>query len=413
MQTLSFDRLTERLSQLPGPEPRIVISGNFAAPSVLVRALGEALERCRVFTLNAQSDWPQRAGFISETPFVGPGMRHDPKLDYLPMRLSVVPRLFGTARPVDAVLLHTSMPQHGKVSLGIEVNVLPAAVGHTRARGGLIVAQLNPQMPYTFGDSELPIDWIDLAVEVDEQLTSSELQLPDDAELQIGERIARFANDGTTLQLGIGQIPTVAAERMCHLRQLRVWSEMLSDGVLLLDRSGSLDADGLINTSFLMGSPELYEWADNNPRLRMSRTETINDPSRISAHPAMLSVNATMQIDLFAQANASFVDGLIYSGFGGQPDFVTGALHSSDGHAVVALRAWHDKSDASTVLPILTNPVTSFQHSAIVSEHGCADVFGRSQHAQARLIIEQVADPRARQKLVEAAGQLGLRRDSD
>ena len=134
---------------------------------------------------------------------------------------------------------------------------------------------------------------------------------------------------------------------------------MLSDGVLLLDRSGSLDADRLINTSFLVGSPELYEWADNNPRLRMSRTETINDPSRISANPAMLSVNATLQIDLFAQANASFVDGLIYSGFGGQPDFVTGALHSSGGHAVVALRAWHDKSDASTVVPILTNPVTT------------------------------------------------------
>ena len=172
MQTLSFDSLTKRLSQLPGPEPRIVISGNFAAPSVLVRALGDALERCRVFTLNAQPDWPQRAGFISETPFVGPGMRHDPRLDFLPMRLSLVPRLFGTARPVDAVLLHTSMPQRGKVSLGIEVNVLPAAVEHTRSRGGLIVAQLNPQMPYTFGDSELPIDWIDLAVEVDEPLAS-------------------------------------------------------------------------------------------------------------------------------------------------------------------------------------------------------------------------------------------------
>jgi acyl-CoA hydrolase len=103
----------------------------------------------------------------------------------------------------------------------------------------------------------------------------------------------------------------------------------------------------------------------------------------------------------------------IHSGFGGQPDFVTGALHSEGGHAVVALHAWHDKSDASTIVPVLTNPVTSFQHSAVVSEHGCAELFGRSEHAQAQLLIDQVADPRARPALAEAAGRLGLRRDFD
>ena len=145
----------------------------------------------------------------------------------------------------------------------------------------------------------------------------------------------------------------------------------------------------------------------------MRRTETVNDPSRIAAHRAMLSINAAMQVDLFAQANASFVEGRIHSGFGGQPDFVSGALHSKGGHAIVALHAWHEKTDASTVVPILTNPVTSFQHSAIVSEHGCAELFGRSQHSQAQLIIEQVADPRARPQLVEASTRLGLRRDFD
>ena len=127
----------------------------------------------------------------------------------------------------------------------------------------------------------------------------------------------------------------------------------------------------------------------------------------------MLSINAAMQVDLFAQANASFVDNRIHSGFGGQPDFVTGALHSNGGHAIVALHAWHHKTDTSTVVPILNNPVTSFQHSAIVSEHGCAELFGRSQHAQAQLIVDQVADPRARPELAAAAGRLGLRRDFD
>ena len=127
----------------------------------------------------------------------------------------------------------------------------------------------------------------------------------------------------------------------------------------------------------------------------------------------MLSINAAMQVDLFAQANASFVDNRIHSGFGGQPDFVTGALHSRGGHAIVALHAWHQKTDSSTVVPILKNPVTSFQHSAIVSEHGCAELFGRSEQAQAQLIIDHVADPRARPQLAVEAGRLGLRRDFD
>ncbi|MFZ0248741.1 MAG: acetyl-CoA hydrolase/transferase C-terminal domain-containing protein [Acidimicrobiales bacterium] len=405
---MTFEQAVTRLGALEGTEPRIVISGNSATPFTLVRALTEARETCRVFQLNAEYDFAAHEGFISETPFVGPGMRHDPMLDYLPMRLSLVPRLFDTVRPPDAVLLHTSRPRDGKVSLGIEVNVLPAAIDQTRARGGLVLAQVNPRMPYTFGASEIPVDAIDGFLEVDEPLHSPPEQGPSDAATAIGERVALFAADGTTLQLGIGLIPTVAARMMSSRRGLRVWSEMISDGVMDLDHAGALDGDAPVYTSFLIGSPELYEWADGNEQLRMLRTETVNDPARIAAHPCMLSVNAAMQVDLFAQANASFVDEHIHSGFGGQPDFVTGALHSAGGHAVVAIHAWHDKTDASTVVPVLTNPVTSFQHSAVISEHGCAELFGRSEHAQAQLLIEHVADPRARVELFEATRRLGL-----
>jgi len=195
---------------------------------------------------------------------------------------------------------------------------------------------------------------------------------------------------------------------MASCRGLRVWSEMISDGVMDLVGAGALDPNVPVYTSFLAGSAELYRWADRNDRLQMLRTETVNDPARIAAHPRMLSVNGALQVDLFAQANASFVGGRIYSGFGGQPDFVIGALHSAGGHALVALRSWHEKSDASTIVPVLSDPVTSFQHSAIVSEHGCAELFGRSQRAQAELIIDQVADPRARPELVAAAARLGL-----
>ena len=408
MQTVTENEVGARLASLPGTEPRVVVSGNFATPMVLLRDLDAALETVRTFSLNAQLDWPRRAGFVNETPFVGPGVRHDPALVYLPMRLSLVPRLFDTLRPVDAVLIHTSVPRGGKVSLGIEVNILPAAIERVRARGGLIVAQVNPNMPYTFGDGEIAVDQIDLALEVDTPLQTHIRRPATAAERVIGERVAAFADDGSTLQLGIGQIPDIAAAELVDRHHLGIWSEMISDAVLTLERTGALDADRPISASFLFGSPELYAWADGNRRLRMTRTEVINDPMRIAAHPAMLSINMAMQVDLFAQANASFIRESIYSGFGGQPDFVSGALHSQGGHAVVALHSWHDKSDSSAVLPILTNPVTSFQHTAIVSDQGCAELFGRSEHEQARSIIERVADPRAHDLLLERAGSLGL-----
>jgi acyl-CoA hydrolase len=408
MRTLSDDEVEARLRALGDGEPRVVVSGNAATPTTLVRALPRALDRCRVFQLNSHYDFSQHPSVVCETPFVGPGMRHDPLLDYLPMRLSLVPRLFGSVRRPDAVLVHTSVPRDGKVSLGIEVNVLPAAIEQVRSHGGLVLAQVNPHMPYTFGDSEIPLDVLDGLIEADEPLLSPEPHGSEEAAGAIGTRLAAFANDGATLQLGIGLIPSVAARMMADRRNLHVWSEMISDGVMDLDRAGALEPASPVATSFLIGGQELYHWADRNERLQMLRTETVNDPGRIAAHPCMLSINAAMQVDLFAQANASFVDGRILSGFGGQPDFVSGALHSPGGHAIVALHAWHDKTDRSCVVPVLSNPVTSFQHSAIVSEHGCAELFGRSQRAQARLLIDEVADPRARPALREAAGELGL-----
>jgi acyl-CoA hydrolase len=413
MHTLTFEQVVARISAIAGHGPRFVVSGNAASPHTLIKALTQALEHCSVFQLNAQCSYADHPEIICETPFVGPGMRHDPQLDYLPMRLSLVPRLFDTVRRPDAVLLNTSLPRDGKVSLGIEVNVLPAALDQVRASGGLVLAQMNRGMPYTFGEGEIPLEWIDGLIEVDEPLSTPTATGSEETAAAIGERIAAFATDGTTLQLGIGLIPTVAARMMAGHHNLRVWSEMISDGVMDLHHAKALQSDAPVVTSFLIGSAELYAWADRNEQLRMVRTETVNDPAGIAAHPCMLSVNAAMQVDLFAQANASFVDDRIYSGFGGQPDFVTGALHSPGGHAVVALPAWHHKTDSSTVVPVQRNPVTSFQHSAIVSEHGCAELFGRSQHAQAQLIIEQVADPRVRDELTRAAAGLGLRRDFD
>jgi|NGEPerStandDraft_6_1074524.scaffolds.fasta_scaffold08556_4 acyl-CoA hydrolase len=406
MRVVSEQQLQRALGALQAPEPRVVASGNLATPRTLLRVLDATAERYRLFMLAAQAPMPVREGVVLETPFVGPGMRGaGARLDYLPMRLSLVPRLFATMRPPDVVLLHTSTPRDGNVSLGIEVNVLVAAIERVRARGGLVVAQLNPHMPYTLGDGEIGEELIDLAIEVDEELPSPKPGDTHEHAERIAELVAELVEDRSTLQLGIGQVPDATLRALAARRDLAIWSEMISDGVVELDRSGALDAQRPIVCSFMFGSPELYRWVDHNPRVRMTRTETTNDPSRIAARALMVSVNTAMQVDLSDQAGASHIGGRLYSGFGGQPDFVEGALHSPGGHAVIALRAWHERSDSSTIVPRLSEPVTSFQHSAIVTEHGRAQIFGRSQRAQARLIIDHAAHPDAREELREAAAR--------
>ena len=380
-------------------------SGNLASPRALLGVLERSLERYRLFMLAAQSPLPLRDGVILETPFVGPGMRDGgERLDYLPMRLSLVPRLFATMRPPDIALLHTSTARNGRVSLGIEVNVLPAAVEAVRARGGLVVAQMNPRMPYTLGDSELDQGLIDVAIEVEEELSSPAVGAAHEHAERIAGLVAGLVADGATLQLGIGQVPDATLRALAGRRRLAIFSEMISDGVMDLDRLGALDPARAIVCSFLSGSPELYGWVDRNPRLRMTRTETTNDPSRIAAQTGMVSVNTALKVDLCDQAGASHINGRLYSGFGGQPDFVEGALHSPGGHAVIAIRSWHEPSDSSTIVARLTDPVTSFQHSALVTEQGCAQIFGRSQRAQAELIIEHAAHPDAREQLRPGGG---------
>jgi acyl-CoA hydrolase len=402
LSTVTEAVVSDRLAALSGQNPLIVVSGNFATPWELVRLADASLPAWRTFVLNPQAGWPCREGFVVETPFVGPGVRNDPRLEYLPMRLSLVPRLFDSIRPPDAVLVHTSPPRDGKVSLGIEVNILPAAIERVRQRGGLVVAQVNRHMPFTGADAQIDVGDIDLALEVDLPLPSPAPEPPDAASAIIGEQVARYATDGGTVQLGIGQVPDIVAHHLRSKRHLGVWSEMVSDGTFQLEQAGALDYDRPICSSFLFGSQELYSWADGNPRLEMRRTEVVNDPSVIAGLPAVLSVNTALQVDLFAQANASYVHGSIYSGFGGQPDFVVGALHSQGGHAIIALRSWHNKTNTSSIVPVLTVPASSFQHSVVVSEQGRAEIFGRNQSAQARLLVENVADPRGRDELEEA-----------
>ncbi|TVZ01350.1 4-hydroxybutyrate CoA-transferase [Trebonia kvetii] len=406
MRVISEPRLAAVFGALPGM-PRIVAGGNFATPWRALAVLDGAVASYRLFVLNAQAGMPDREGVTLESPFVGPGMRGLARLRYFPCRLSLVPALLAGPAAPDVVLVQASAPAGGRVSLGTEVNVLPAAIEAVRARGGLVVAQLNPRVPYTYGDAELPCEVIDYAIEAEAPLPSPPRRQATEAAAVIGDRVAALIGDGATLQAGIGAVPDAVLAGLHARRGLTVWSEMFSDGVLGLAKAGALDAAQPVIASFAFGSADLYAWLDRNPDVRMLRTETVNDPATIARRPAMASVNGALQVDLFAQANATWVKGAIHSGFGGQTDFVVGALHSPGGQAIIALPSWHPKAGVSTVVPRLDGPVTSFQHSYIVSEQGAAAIWGHDERGQAGQIIEHVAHPSTRERLREAAHALG------
>ncbi|HEY0904339.1 MAG TPA: acetyl-CoA hydrolase/transferase C-terminal domain-containing protein [Marmoricola sp.] len=399
--------LSALLRSLP-PDPRVVVSGNRAVPFHTVKQVDEVLDGYRLWVLNAPTGLPDRDGVIYETPFVGEGMRGSARLSYVPCRLSLVPKLFGTTMPPDLVVVHTTPPRNGKVSLGVEVNILPAAIEAARARGAKVIAQANGMMPWTLGDSVIDADQIDLFVDADEALPMAAGAGMDDVSARIGSLVAGRVGDGATLQAGIGAVPDAAFFGLTARRGLRVWTEMFSDSVLALERARALDRGTPVRASFLFGSDELLEWVDHNPRVEMMRTETSNDPALIARNPAMVSVNTALQVDLFGQVNASRVNSRIYSGFGGQTDFIVGALHSPGGQALIALRSWHPRADVSTIVPVIEERVTSFQMTSVVTEQGIADVFGLDERRQAANIIEHAAHPRARPFLREQAVALGL-----
>lgn len=407
MRVVNESQLAQIFAGLP-KNPRVVASGNFAAPKTLLAILDNNVQEFRLNMLNAHPGIPDREGVTYESSFVGPGMRRHPRLRYIPSRLSLVPVLLRDHFVPDVVLLHTSSRRHDTVSLGTEVNVLPAAIEAARQHGGLVVAQANPNMPYTYGDAQVYEHEIDYLIEVEEPLLEKPEAVFTDAASEIGSRISSQIRDGSTLQLGIGAIPDSVLKALSNKQGLRIWTEMFSDGVLDLHKQGNLDKDIPITASFVFGSKELYEWLHLNRDLRMLRTEKTNDPGQISRQSQMTSINSALQIDLYDQANASHVNGQIYSGFGGSTDFIVGALHARGGASYMALPSWHPKANTSTIVPRLTENITSFQHSFVATENGIAACFGQSQQQQAINLIEKAAHPDARAQLMDSAKVLSL-----
>ena len=443
MRTVSLDQLPAIIDRGVAL-PRILTGGSAGVPWAALDAVDRHLATYRLHVLNGPAGLPRRDGVIAETSFLGDGFRGHPHLRYIPSRLSLTPALFRQRVPLDAVIVQTSTPRGGKVSLGCEVNILPGAIEACRARGGIVVAQMNPRMPYTFGDGEYGLDDFDALVEVEHALGARPVApasppanpppgdpgrptpgaaepMPGSAPVgvspppdsdgideAIGALVAERVGDGATLQMGIGTIVNAALPELRKRHQLRIWTEMLSDGLLSLWQAGCLDPDATIVSSFAIGSPELYEWLDGNEGVRVLRCETTNNPANIATNPGMTSINTALQVDLFDQANASRLGTKIYSGFGGQTDFTVGAIHAPGGQALMALRSWHPRANVSTIVPLLDAPVTSYQHTAVITEHGVAVMRGFDEQEQAAHLIDNAAHPQVRDELWEEARNLGL-----
>ena len=329
------------------------------------------------------------------------------RADVTPVYFSEVPALFRTTLPVDAVFLNLSPPdEHGYCSFGISVDYSkPAAM-----EAELVIAQINPSMPRTLGDSFIHISDIDYIVEADTPL----IELPpagiSEVERAIGKNCASLIEDGDTLQLGIGAIPDAVLGFLKEKKDLGIHSEMISDGIVELYEGGvitnrrkSLHAGKSIVT-FLMGTRRLYDFADNNPAVELHPVDYVNDPYVIAQNERLVSVNSCVQVDLMGQVVSASVGRRQISGVGGQVDFVRGANMSRGGKSIMAMPSTAAEGRISKIVPVIGEgaAVTTSRYDAdyIVTEYGAARLKGESLRNRAKKLI-RIAHPDFRRMLAE------------
>jgi acyl-CoA hydrolase/RimJ/RimL family protein N-acetyltransferase len=405
------------------PGRRILIGSGAAEPVCLVEALasdGQHLadnEVVHLLTLGpAPYVRPELASRFRHTAFfIGANVRQavqEGRADFIPVFLSEIPELIQSRRVrIDVALIQTSVPDaHGYVSLGVSVDVVRAAVDSAE----LVIAEVNPHMPRTHGDSFLHVSRLDCMVPVDVPLLERLSPPPGEVERVIGEHVARLVPNGATLQAGIGSLPDAVLAALAKHADLGVHTEMLSDGMMQLARAGVINgalkslAPGKMLTSFIMGSRELYAWAHENPAIEMRGSDFINDPRVISSNERMVSVNSALAVDLTGQVASDTLFGKFFSGIGGQVDFVRGAARSRGGRSIIALRSTARGGTASRIRGALeegAGVVTSRGDVRyVVTEYGVADLWGRSVRERALALIE-IAHPSFRPELLAQAKQ--------
>ena len=396
-----------------------------AAPSVLLDALvarAPELRDVRLVHLHIEGPGPhlapEMAGhFQHRALFIGPNARNavnEGRAEYIPAFLSDIPSFFRRGiLPLDAVLVNVSPPdRHGFCSLGTSVVAMPAAVRAATT----VIAQLNAAVPRTLGDSFIHVDDIDLAVEVEVPPYAQSRSEVSDVEERIGRHVAELVPDGATVQMGIGAIPAAVARALLGKRDLGIHTEMMTDVVLDLVEAGVITGRrkeiniGRIVATFMLGSERLYGWADDNPMVEMRPVDYTNDTTVIRRFRRMVAINSAIEVDLTGQVCADSIGSRMYSGVGGQMDFIRGAALAEEGRAIIALPATAASGTVSRIVPFLrqgAGVVTTRAHvETIVTEWGVAEMHGRSIPERARQLVA-IADPGFRDELEEEARRVG------
>jgi len=398
----------------------VFIHSAAAAPQVLVKALADRAKELHdvdVYQLHTEGEAPYakpefQGNFRVKSLFTGANVRraiNEGRADFVPIFLSDIPRLFRRGKiPLNVAILQVSPPdKNGYCTLGISVDTSLAAA-QTAKR---VIAEINPNMPRTNGDGNIHISKFHKVVEVDYQLPNLEIPPPTDVETRIGEFVAGLVEDGSTLQMGIGAIPNAALNAMSNHKGLGIHTEMFSDGIIPLVKSGVITNEhkvkhrNYIVTGFLMGSQKLYDFVHDNPLVRVLDIEYVNDTSVIRQNPKVTAINSAIEVDLSGQVCADSIGTKIYSGVGGQMDFVRGSALSQGGKPIIALPSTTSKgiSRITSMLKPGAGVVTTRAHvHYIVTEYGVADLFGKSIRERARALIH-IAHPDHRERLAREA----------
>ncbi len=344
--------------------------------------------------------------------FIGPNVReavHEGRADYTPIFLSQVPSMIRSRRvPVDVAFIQTSPPDSfGFVNLGVSVDVVLSAV----ESASLVIAEINPEMPVIHGAGFVPMDQIDGWVLGENTLPDLPREPLNEISLEIGRNVASLVDDGSTLQVGIGQIPDACLKALEDKKDLGVWSEMFSDGVIDLIENGNITGryktihPHKVSASFAFGSNHLYEFVDRNPTFTFHPSDYINDPTRVARQHKMVAINGALQIDLTGQVCADSIGTKFYSGIGGQVDFIRGASMSPGGKPILALPSTAKDGQVSRIVASLdpgAGVVTSRGDvEYVVTEYGVADLQGRSIRDRAMALIS-IAHPSYRAELLDA-----------
>lgn len=408
---------------------RVFLTGNCSVPQKLLSALVdyapnlENVEIAQALSIGpADYVKPEMEGHLRvNTMFVSANVRqavHQGRVDFTPVLLSEFTLLFKNGHlPLDVALIHVSPPdEHGFCSLGVEVGLTKSPAESAK----IIIAEVNQKMPRTLGDSFIHLSRLNYIVPVDYDLTELAMSEdgPNDVVDNIASRIADLIPDGATMQMGIGAIPDAVLGYLRDKRDLGVHTELFSDGVIELFDLGILTGarktihPGKMIAGFIIGTKRLYEWVDDNPLIELHPTEYVNDPFVIAQNDRQVAINSAIEIDLTGQVCADSIGPKLYSGVGGQLDFIYGASRSKGGVPVIALPSTTTLKNGKTISRISAmlnqgaGVVTTRNHVRyVVTEYGVADLYAKTIRSRATQLIG-IAHPEFREELTRQAKEL-------